>query len=287
MGNTDDPRKPIVNVNPVIPKITVTPITRVTGPFSEGDSSTLNPDPVVADANALKAKMEQVRVILETTLNMSRPANPPAAPGADPTPPRDGPGANQPKPGGDGTGTEPKGKPPRKDLILPFLLIRSFPADMGARPTSIPQWTFCPDVLVKDASSDPIGRILTRDEAQSFMAAFRYRTWGPAQLDVWVHVWNLGRAPAYGVRVRTWAAGPSGKEYLGGTSLNLPDRVTPGSHVLIKVASWHPAQPPGATGLMKLKIRATAECLTDVAKPNSDPAHDRHTAENDQDIAVG
>jgi hypothetical protein len=89
---------------------------------------------------------------------------------------------------------------PRKDEYLPYLLIRSSSGDRGARPNAGVFWE-SPDIFVlpsQDADTAPL----------------RPPTFGAiAQANVpntlYAHVWNLGKAPAYRVRVEFYWFNPS------------------------------------------------------------------------------
>jgi hypothetical protein len=91
--------------------------------------------------------------------------------------------------------------------------------------------------------------------------------------DAWVHVWNLGRSPVGGVRVRV-DLGPTNR-FLGGRQLDLADRLREGSHRVVKDATFAVGQPgDSAIG----KITAVAECPSDVAGDDRGPGMDRHRA---------
>jgi hypothetical protein len=276
------PPDPKIPRDPV--RIPITPPNIGTGPFSQTDGSTLDPKSTVRAAQALKEKMERVRTEIEEKLNLSD-REPKAPAGTEPAP--DGPGTRPPGGGSGKDGGTTDGKVTRADQLLPFLLIRSINGDYGARPAQLAS-SSSPDVLATfGRAADPIGRVKTRDEAIEFTTHPTPYYGGvliaSQTADVWIHVWNLGRAPAWGVRVRAWVIDSNGRHYIGGTSLDLPDRLDSNCHVIVKVASWTPVLPANVDET-QVTVRATADSISDVAKPNAGPSADRHTAECSYEI---
>jgi hypothetical protein len=160
----------------------------------------------------------------------------------------------------------------RADGLWPFLLIRSFPGDIGARPMQIPVHLNSPDIILTVNNPSYLPTIIGRDEIGTFLQNNKIiPRWSGARPDtaVWVHVWNLGRAPAHGVRVRAWCFGG----FIGGRQFDLGGRTSSTSHLIVRVGSLDPGLilPP-------VRIHATAECMSDVAAPVRDPSQDRHTA---------
>jgi hypothetical protein len=139
-----------------------------------------------------------------------------------------------------------------------------------------------PDVVITQPL--PVGAApepQVRDRAGVLDAAFAARVLVllpvAAPVDVWIHVWNLGRAAAFGVRVRAWAWGTGNNNpfsgYLGGRRVDLGARDTETSHLLVRIGSW--PTPNGSMG----GVVANAECITDVstgALPHD--VTDRHNA---------
>lgn len=160
----------------------------------------------------------------------------------------------------------------RADGLWPFLLIRSFPGDIGARPMQIPTHLDSPDIILTVDNPNYAPTVVGRDEIGGFIQNNKIipRFAGPRpDAIVWVHVWNLGRAPAHGVRVRAWCF----SSFIGGRQIDLGDRTSPTSHLIVKVGSLDPGLilPP-------VIIHATAECMSDVAGSVRDPSQDRHSA---------
>lgn len=89
---------------------------------------------------------------------------------------------------------------PRKDEFLPYLLIRSSSGDRGARPLTGVFWE-SPDIFVvpdQDAATAPLQPATQGGVAQANVPNTLY-----------AHVWNLGKAPAYRVRVEFYWFNPS------------------------------------------------------------------------------
>ena len=171
----------------------------------------------------------------------------------------------------------------RADALLPFLLIRTFTGDIGARPLDGSVWLqSSPDVMVATplaAGSPPEPQVRGRAEATD--PAFKSRIVRNLAIDttydVWIHVWNLGRAPAFGVRVRAWAWGTGSNNpftgFVGGRRVDLGARDSDTSHLLVRIGPW--TTPNGSLA----GITTNAECITDVttsAVPRD--YQDRHNA---------
>ena len=194
-------------------------------------------------------------------------------------------------------GPGPDNQPPtivettRADGLWPFLLIRSYTGDDGARPIQRPDPAsahvdlgFSPDILVTHAG--PAGEPTAVGRAG--IAALQARAVGmltPSQPhDIWVHVWNLGQMPATAIRVRVrlqptdfWPSDwPDPQErYLGGSYLDLGDRVSETSHLVVKAATF---TPDDVDSFYMVMLVATAECISDVASGVLALGADRHTA---------
>jgi hypothetical protein len=229
----------------------------------------------VAGAEALRARLEGLREKFEKMRRDGAPEPPPD----DPDHP------------------DPVTTPTRAQELVPFLLIRTYPGDIGARPivdVGLSQKYPNPDIhlaLPLAAGSPPEPTV--RDRADFLDSSFTGRIQKfPTEnttYDVWVHVWNLGNAPAYGVRVRAWVQrgmNPPPGDYLGGQRLDLGDRTSPTAHRVVKVGQL-PISDRESTN-----VWATAESITDVSLGTTedalmsmkdwgleiDPYKDRHTS---------
>jgi hypothetical protein len=86
----------------------------------------------------------------------------------------------------------------RIHTLFPYLLVRAVPRDYGGRPLwpPTPFWESC-DIHLMPAGADKF------DFARTVLNPTVGDTYS-----VWVHVWNLGRAPSIAVRVRAWWVEP-------------------------------------------------------------------------------
>jgi hypothetical protein len=225
-------------------------------PFGPGDNAQPDPQGIADTAAKLTAELEAARVRL--------------------TGMRDGPG--------------PDDTPPvvrevsRADGQWPFLLIRQAPGDVGARPLEDSDIFIIglgernsPDIILTAAgpATEPV--FVDRDGFPALIGRQVAEIHPGFTYDAWVHVWNLGRTPATGVRVRVFLV-PSGQaagRFLGGRQLDLGDRLSSTSHRIIKAATF-PAGLPGDNAISM--VVAVAECLSDVATGDRAVGMDRHVA---------
>lgn len=163
----------------------------------------------------------------------------------------------------------------RGRLLWPHLVIRAMPGDTGDRPLwpPVPCWT-SPDIWIfpEDSHVDLSHGVV------SPTAGKRYR--------LGVHVWNLGRFPAYGILVRAWwvlpgfspnATDPKYRpHYIGGTFTNLGDRDSTQSHQIVLLPDvWVPSD-----------IADGHQCLFACAESFADPrANDVFAANDDRHVA--
>jgi hypothetical protein len=186
---------------------------------------------------------------------------------------------------------------PRKDEFLPYLLVRANSADRGARPLTGVFWE-SPDIYVvphQPADSAPL-----RPATQGGVAA------ASAPNTLYAHVWNLGKAPAFRVRVEWWWFDPSlglsrsAGHLIGASYVDLEDRFTlypqwrevtagygswlsRGSHAVVKCAqTWAPVFVNG--GHECLVARAGDAMMDPVGVNQFSPATDRHVGQ--RNIAV-
>jgi hypothetical protein len=181
----------------------------------------------------------------------------------------------------------------RIDGQWPFLLIRTYPGDVGKRPVQLgdgpPSYAFSwfsPDIIVTEPGPRDEPRIVDdRDGIAALKARERtlQRGW---TYDVWVHVWNLGQSQVSGVRVRV-RIGVSGvplgavtapQAFLGGTMLDLGDRLSERAHRVVKVASFTISGAGLTPSLYNALLVATVDTLSDPSSGDLSPGADRHTA---------
>jgi hypothetical protein len=174
-----------------------------------------------------------------------------------------------------------KGKS-RQDSFLPYLLVRCKPGDHGIRnPRPSNCWGSPDIIIVQGDTNDPTGGTdtITYNVPHS----------------IFVHVWNLGRLDAIGVKLSVYWADPGYfgnpmtgevstqddpvyRHYIGGMYLNLPDRNQPGCHRIFKIPQlWTPLIGDYTYLEGPSVLLAKVECITDVAKPGIfDASSDRH-----------
>jgi hypothetical protein len=180
----------------------------------------------------------------------------------------------------------------RRDAALPYLLVRGYaPGDRGVRPIPYPPIPFweSPDIYLNltnpgQAEGEPQGFDRSRlVESPDDATAYR----------VFVHVWNLGRFPAYGVRVQVWWVDPGffnpynpadTRHYIGGAYVDLPDRSHPDCHRIVEIpTSWHvESNMPGHECLL-----AAVDCAADRWGGTLDADRDRHVAQHNVSIISG
>jgi hypothetical protein len=236
-------------------------------PFGPGDTAAPDPAKVVAESEGIRAALEKAQLEL--------------------TGMRHGPG--------------PDGTPPvvrdltRAEGLWPWVLVRQFAGDTGTRPLLAGQITDInqrsqrsPDILVVNSLAHPVGVVPISEVGRAGMDALVARAAAVTELftshpyDLWVHVWNLGRARATGVRIRAFL-GLNGR-YIGGRQVDLADREHDGSHRVVKVATFVPTFPPDDAFPL---INVVAECLSDVASGDRSPGMDRHVAHRGIYISPG
>jgi hypothetical protein len=183
-------------------------------------------------------------------------------------------------PGPDGTNPTVE-EVTRADGFWPYLLIRHDVGDIGVRPLDASlradmaggdHWS--PDVLLMQAGPPDEPTVVERGGIPALRARHELTaTWG-IPYDFWVHVWNLGAAPATGVRVRAFLTEVG--RYMGGRQLDLGDRLSETCHKFVKVATYTPGSSGESTWT---PIVVVAECLSDPATGDRSPGMDRHCAQ--------
>jgi hypothetical protein len=169
----------------------------------------------------------------------------------------------------------------KKDrLWFPHLLIRTHAGDRGQRPVwpSTPSW-LSPDIHLFPTASVPPGSAV--DLSQAVLSPQVGETY-----TVGVHIWNLGRFPAHGVRVKVWWVEPGffsgipdpryNPHYIGGTWAELGDRESGHAHGIVLIPDTWTIQ---NTGMLHQCLLATVECPTDHWTGVLDANHDRHVGQ--------
>jgi hypothetical protein len=186
---------------------------------------------------------------------------------------------------------------PRKDEFLPYLLVRATSGDRGGRPVSDVFWE-SPDIYVvpgQPAETAPLRPATTGGVAQANVPNTLY-----------AHVWNLGKAPAYGVRVEFWWFDPAlgfsraAGHLVGAAYLDLGDRFTlyedwvevdgpsgrwlsRGCHAIVRCPqTWVPFYVNNGHECLVVRVGDTV--FDPVAPQSFSPATDRHVGQ--RNIAV-
>ncbi|MBS0389897.1 MAG: hypothetical protein JSR23_01920 [Proteobacteria bacterium] len=186
---------------------------------------------------------------------------------------------------------------PRKDEYLPFLLVRSSAGDAGGRPFNGVFWE-SPDIFVVpgvEAAAAPLMPATVGGVARA-----------GAPNTLYAQVWNLGKAPAYRVRVEFYWFNPSlgisraDAHLIGATWVDLGNRFTRGSnwtevrgpagaylslgsHVMVRCpTTWVPEYVNN--GHECLVVRVSEPMMDAVAPAQFSAAADRHVAQ--RNIAV-
>ena len=187
---------------------------------------------------------------------------------------------------------------PRKDEFLPYLLIRTAAGDRGARPFTGVHWE-SPDIYVAPGQEAQIAPLLPPAGAGIADAG--------APNTLYAHIWNLGKAPAYRVRVEFYWFNPSlginrsDANLAGAAWIDLANRFTTypqweertgpdgntylsrGSHAIVRCpATWVPQYLNG--GHECLVVRAFEPMMDSVSPDQFSSSADRHIAQ--RNIAV-
>jgi hypothetical protein len=190
----------------------------------------------------------------------------------------------------------------RADGQWPFLLIRTYPGDVGKRPLTLAGGPWVqdelllpykgrnnsPDILLARPGPQDEPRIIDNSDDYAALKARDARDFHVGQsYDVWVHVWNLGQSQVSGVRVRVRLRPeppvPAGAVlpppvFLGGTALDLGDRLSERAHRMIKVASFTAPVGSPLSDDYNATLIATVDTLSDPSSGDLSLGADRHTA---------
>jgi hypothetical protein len=177
---------------------------------------------------------------------------------------------------------------PRKDEFLPYLVVRAFGGDHGARPTSVPFWE-SPDVFIAPS--------VVPDDAPPLPTTRGGIAQAGAPNTLWAHVWNIGRAPVINARVEFYWFDPSlgfsadAANFIGVAHVDLGDRNSGRSHTVVKCpVAWYPRFVNGGHECLVVRcFEPILDPLGDSLGPNSFAAwDDRHIAQRNihvQDVS--
>jgi hypothetical protein len=165
------------------------------------------------------------------------------------------------------------------DVFYPYLLIRSKPGDDGRRPIQ-PSWR-SPDVWLLPGHPE-LAPGLPAPRPPGFDESFDVAHDGEDHT-IYAHIWNLGLAPAAGVRVEFYIAPNSSRpetaQLIGVEHVNLAPRLSSACHQLVKCrTSWKPVLPPASEALSALFVRVSAIDDRPSATDGWRPYNDRHVA---------
>ncbi|MDQ2814528.1 MAG: hypothetical protein M3Z75_22365 [Actinomycetota bacterium] len=172
------------------------------------------------------------------------------------------------------TGTEPPTvwPGPRPQMWLPYIFIRAYPGDTGARPTQGAFWE-SPDVYIEPGVAPAAAPGVPAQLGQIALAN--------QDNTVYAHVWNLGRAPAREVVVQFYWCNPAlgfnpvGATQIGTTFTTLGARGSGSCHGVVKCpVSWVPTFVNG--GHECLLVRAWDVAADPMTTPEWDASQNRH-----------
>jgi hypothetical protein len=165
----------------------------------------------------------------------------------------------------------------RQGGLWPYLLIRAVPGDHGVRPLTVPFWE-SPDVIVVPGIAE------TYDGASATLSP---RVGEPHT--IFVHVWNLGRLPAVGIKLRAYWANPSFSfndpahppHFIGGTYLDLDDRTQAGCHRLVRIPTpWVPTLENNGHECLLVKV----DHFADGGGAGFDASENRHVGQRNLNL---
>jgi hypothetical protein len=189
----------------------------------------------------------------------------------------------------------------RKDEFLPYILVRSYAGDTGARGGPIPPylkwlWHISPDICALPDTEADVAPLMPAVNGVPGFALQQVGLGRPATL--YAHVWNLGKAAAFRVRVEFYAGDiafhspPSDYGLVGAAWVDLADRFTyypqwiiqdgpsgqylsRGNHVVVKCPqTWVPQ----ASGQWQFVVRAFDPILDAIPQNSFASTDDRHVA---------
>jgi hypothetical protein len=169
----------------------------------------------------------------------------------------------------------------RQDGVWPYLLIRAFPNDFGVRQPPLSVFWESPDLLVVQ------GDVQTLEGNTPTLRPIPNKPH-----TIFIRVWNLGRLPAVGIRLRVfWAnpsfsfddpTGPGNPHYIGGTYINLASRYQPNSHAVVRLpVLWEPVVENNGHECLLAKV----DSFADRTGPGFDANIDRHVGQRNLFLA--
>ncbi len=167
----------------------------------------------------------------------------------------------------------------RQDGLWPYLLIRAVPGDHGVRPLTVPCWESVDIIVVPGivVNYDGVSSTLTPQAGMPHT--------------IFVHVWNLGRLPAIGVKLRVYWVNPSFSpedpahppHLISSMYLDLPDRQSPNCHQLFRLPDpWIPVVENGGHECLFAKV----DCFADGGGVGFSAATNRHVGQRNLNLVT-
>lgn len=164
---------------------------------------------------------------------------------------------------------------PRKDMPLPYLLIRAHPGDLGARPLGVPFWE-SPDIFILPGV-DPSAAPAIPKRLGSIAVANRPNT-------LYAHVWNFGHGAASEALVEFYWCDPSLGINAGSAQLIAQVPVTLGSkcsgrcHAVVKCpVAWRPSFVNGGHECLVVRVWDNPSDM--LGSPGFDASANRHVGQ--------
>ena len=170
--------------------------------------------------------------------------------------------------------------PPRKDSLLPYLVIRAVPGDRGGRPLSSGTiWWESPDIFVlpnqaaataPDLPPNPNGQL----------------TYDGSPNTIYAHIWNLGRGPVVNARVEFYWRSSfdlSPPTFIGLTHVTLGARSSPSCHAVVHCPVDFVIGPNGVA----LIVRVFCPFLDPLSTSELDASTNRHVAQRGITVMSG
>ena len=186
---------------------------------------------------------------------------------ADPTPLTKG-DLDNPRPPGVWAG-------PRKEMPLPYLLIRAHPGDLGARPVAGPFWE-SPDIFILPGVSPSAAPAIPKSFG-SVAIANQPNT-------LYAHVWNFGHGAASEALVEFYWCDPSlginaaSAHLIAQTPVTLGSKGSGRSHAVVKCpVAWRPTFLNGGHECLVVRVWDNPSDMLGV--PGFDAASNRHVAQ--------
>lgn len=171
---------------------------------------------------------------------------------------------------------------PRKDMPLPYLLIRAFPGDLGARPLNRPFWE-SPDIFIlpnvhpsaAPAIPKTLGSVAVANQPNTLYA----------------HVWNFGHGAACEALVEFYWCDPSLGINAGSANLIAQTTVTLGAkgsghaHAVVKCpVPWRPAFLNGGHECLVVRLWDNPSDMCGM--PTFDAASNRHIGQRNIHVVM-